>query len=200
MAVRLAAAEHAHRPTPSSPLRAVPELRSRRRQATRLQHRMFALRLAAHGPSFACQSSSASRAASRSLCARLRGMATSGASSGGTVAPPLPAAAEQQQQPACTGGQQQQQAKVRNYPDEPRVGVGIVILRQLPPANTPEVLLIRRAKEPSKGRFQGSWTDRCKIECERWLITGSSPPPAGSCIQSPSCGAAWGSAARLRQR
>ncbi|KAI7839974.1 hypothetical protein COHA_006295 [Chlorella ohadii] len=82
-------------------------------------------------------------------------MATSGAGSGGTVAPPPPAATEQQQQqqPPAAGSTEQQQAKVRNYPDEPRVGVGIVVLRQLPPANTPEVLLIRRAKEPSKGMW-----------------------------------------------
>jgi hypothetical protein len=31
------------------------------------------------------------------------------------------------------------------------VGVGVVILRQLPPERQPEVLLIRRAKEPAKG-------------------------------------------------
>lgn len=38
--------------------------------------------------------------------------------------------------------------KVRDYPLEPRVGVGVVILRNL---DRPEVLLIRRAKEPNKG-------------------------------------------------
>ncbi len=117
---------------------------------------MFALRLAAHGSHIAAQTGAASTAARRSISRTLRGMATSGAGSGGTVAPPPPAATEQQQQqqqqqPAA-GSTEQQQAKVRNYPDEPRVGVGIVVLRQLPPANTPEVLLIRRTKEPSKGR------------------------------------------------
>ncbi|KAL4856800.1 Nudix hydrolase 1 [Chlorella vulgaris] len=53
---------------------------------------------------------------------------------------PLPAAQE-----ADKGA-----GKVHNYPDEPRVGVGVVILRQLLPGQ-PEVLLIRRAKEPAKG-------------------------------------------------
>ena len=45
----------------------------------------------------------------------------------------------------------QQAGKVHVYPDEPRVGVGVVVLRQLPPDRQPEVLLIRRAKEPAKG-------------------------------------------------
>eukprot|EP00887_Chlorella_sp_A99_P003189 scaffold9.g3189.t1 len=40
----------------------------------------------------------------------------------------------------------------RSYPDEPRVGVGVVILRQLSPRKEDaETLLIRRAKEPNKG-------------------------------------------------
>ena len=127
---------------------------------TLLASGMFALRLAAQGPCLAGQTISAYRGVRRSVCTQLRGMATSGTGSGGTVAPPPPAAAEQQQQqqqPASSSvqPQDQQQPKVRNYPDEPRVGVGIVILRQLPPADAPEVLLIRRAKEPSKGRWLG---------------------------------------------
>lgn len=76
------------------------------------------------------------------------GAAGDGASSGGAavaggavVPPPPPAAA----------AEQQQQQRVRIYPDEPRVGVGIVILRQVPPLNQPEVLLIQRGKEPNKG-------------------------------------------------
>lgn len=53
--------------------------------------------------------------------------------------------------------------KVRSYPDEPRVGVGVVILRQLQPEKeSAEVLLIRRAKEPSKGARQ--WR-RCRCCC-----------------------------------
>ena len=124
---------------------------------------MFALRLAAQRPCLAGQTISAYSGVRRSVCTQLRGMATSGTSSGGTVAPPPPAAAEQQQQPASSSAQpqEQQQPKVRNYPDEPRVGVGIVILRQLPPADTPEVLLIRRAKEPSKG----TWLGQLQAEC-----------------------------------
>lgn len=38
----------------------------------------------------------------------------------------------------------------RAYPTEPRVGVGVVVLRELSPGN-PETLLIRRAKAPNKG-------------------------------------------------
>lgn len=71
-----------------------------------------------------------------------------GGSGGGGVAAGGTVAAEQQQQP-------QAQGKVRSYPDEPRVGVGVVILRQLSPQQPEEVLLIRRAKEPSKGGSVG---------------------------------------------
>ncbi|KAL6757358.1 NUDIX hydrolase domain-like protein [Haematococcus lacustris] len=40
----------------------------------------------------------------------------------------------------------------RSYPSEPRVGVGVVVFKPPSlPGNTPEVLLIRRGKEPSKG-------------------------------------------------
>lgn len=70
-----------------------------------------------------------------------------GAAAGGTAVAP-PAAEQQQEQPPAAAAQQQ--PKSRHYPDEPRVGVGVVILRQLP-QQPPEVLLIRRAKEPSKG-------------------------------------------------
>ena len=38
----------------------------------------------------------------------------------------------------------------RAYPTEPRVGVGVVVLRQLADGN-PETLLIRRAKAPNRG-------------------------------------------------
>eukprot|EP00877_Chromochloris_zofingiensis_P009648 jgi/Chrzof1/4937/Cz15g05080.t1 len=45
--------------------------------------------------------------------------------------------------------------KSRVYPDEPRVGVGVVVFKGLvKTANeSPEVLLIRRAKEPAKGQW-----------------------------------------------
>lgn len=39
----------------------------------------------------------------------------------------------------------------REYPDHPRVGIGIVVLR--PGVTSPQVLLVRRAKPPS----EGSW-------------------------------------------
>lgn len=41
---------------------------------------------------------------------------------------------------------------VRNYPKEPRVGIGIVVLRHLEPS-PPEVLLIQRGKPPSMGQW-----------------------------------------------
>lgn len=54
--------------------------------------------------------------------------------------------------------------KVRSYPTEPRVGVGMVILRQLTPhKEDAEVLLIRRGKEPNKGEHQlgaCSWSSK----------------------------------------
>lgn len=44
--------------------------------------------------------------------------------------------------------------RVRSYPQEPRVGVGVVVLRQLTQRKEDaEVLLIRRAKEPGKGEL-----------------------------------------------
>jgi hypothetical protein len=47
--------------------------------------------------------------------------------------------------------------KVRSHPTEPRVGVGIVILRQLTQQKADaEVLLIRRAKDPCKGEQEAS--------------------------------------------
>lgn len=92
----------------------------------------------------------AAAAACRSAVAvRVRAMAgqadgdPAAAAGAATVEATVAVAAAQEQQ-------QQQAARLRNYPDEPRVGVGIVILRQLQQAR-PEVLLIRRAKEPSKG-------------------------------------------------
>ena len=77
----------------------------------------------------------------------------SGGNIAGATAPaacgaPLPAAGTVA---SAAEQQQEQQGRVRDYPDEPRVGVGVVVLRQLPPAGQPEVLLIRRAKEPAKG-------------------------------------------------
>jgi hypothetical protein len=47
------------------------------------------------------------------------------------------------------------QSQSRSYPSEPRVGVGVVILRQ--PKQTEagmEVLLVQRGKEPNKGGIQ----------------------------------------------
>eukprot|EP00878_Enallax_costatus_P023558 GHUV01025058.1.p2 GENE.GHUV01025058.1~~GHUV01025058.1.p2 ORF type:complete len:105 (+),score=12.96 GHUV01025058.1:226-540(+) len=43
----------------------------------------------------------------------------------------------------------------RAYPDEPRVGVGVIVFKQptTQPQQTAEVLLIRRAKEPAKGQW-----------------------------------------------
>lgn len=76
----------------------------------------------------------------------MTGQAASGAAAGGTAVPrPAEAAAP------ADAGEQPRQPRTRDYPEEPRVGVGVVILRALPPARDPEVLLIRRAKEPSKG-------------------------------------------------
>lgn len=42
-------------------------------------------------------------------------------------------------------------SKTRDYPDEPRVGVGIVVLRRPATSSSPEVLLIKRGKAPNKG-------------------------------------------------
>lgn len=79
----------------------------------------------------------------------MAGQAAGAAAAGGTALP-RPAEAEAAAAPG-EQPQQQRQPRVRDYPEEPRVGVGVVILRALPPAQAPEVLLIRRAKEPSKG-------------------------------------------------
>ena len=91
------------------------------------------------------------------------------AASGGA---PLPAAgtvaAAAQQQQALPPQQQQQQGRVRDYPDEPRVGVGVVVLRQLPPAGQPEVLLIRRAKEPAKGAAGCLMPATCALLPPHW--------------------------------
>lgn len=94
----------------------------------------------------------------------MRGASSTSIAAGAAAAAggaPLPAAgtvaasARPQQAPPQQGQvqeqEQEQQGRVRDYPDEPRVGVGVVVLRQLPPAGQPEVLLIRRAKEPAKG-------------------------------------------------
>lgn len=44
--------------------------------------------------------------------------------------------------------------KSRQYPDEPRVGVGAVVFRPAPSgAGEPEVLLIKRGKQPNKGQW-----------------------------------------------
>lgn len=40
----------------------------------------------------------------------------------------------------------------REFPDEPRVGVGVVVLRHLA-TNGPEVVLIKRGKPPDKGKW-----------------------------------------------
>ncbi|KAL4447543.1 hypothetical protein ABPG75_004762 [Micractinium tetrahymenae] len=78
----------------------------------------------------------------------MAGQAAGGAAVGGTTVPPP---AEATATSTAAPGEQPQQRRTRDYPEEPRVGVGVVILRALPPAREPEVLLIRRAKEPSKG-------------------------------------------------
>jgi 8-oxo-dGTP pyrophosphatase MutT (NUDIX family) len=44
------------------------------------------------------------------------------------------------------GAQASAAPRSRQYPDEPRVGVGVVVLRE-----GPDVLLIQRSKEPSGG-------------------------------------------------
>eukprot|EP00241_Pyramimonas_parkeae_P010639 CAMPEP_0114263990 /NCGR_PEP_ID=MMETSP0058-20121206/22900_1 /TAXON_ID=36894 /ORGANISM="Pyramimonas parkeae, CCMP726" /LENGTH=238 /DNA_ID=CAMNT_0001380499 /DNA_START=25 /DNA_END=741 /DNA_ORIENTATION=- len=41
----------------------------------------------------------------------------------------------------------------REYPDAPRVGVGVVVLREAPGTRRPEVLLVQRGKEPDKGHW-----------------------------------------------
>ncbi|WIA31147.1 hypothetical protein OEZ86_001160 [Tetradesmus obliquus] len=60
----------------------------------------------------------------------------------------------------CQAATQQQQIttssapRSRAYPDEPRVGVGVVVFRKpVTIGQAPEVLLIRRAKEPAKGQW-----------------------------------------------
>ena len=174
---------------------------------------MFALRLVSQGVGLGRHTLDVS--GRRSLCARLRGMATSNDASGGTAAPAPPAATEQQPAAAAAtpASTQQQQPKVRNYPDEPRVGVGIVILRQLPPTDQPEVLLIRRAKEPSKGKplfcasfpwqYLFPWDleqPRCDLRitpshaivvaCARqhWLVKGAAAGPCSCCWRNlPPC-------------
>ncbi|KAI8465305.1 MAG: NUDIX hydrolase domain-like protein [Monoraphidium minutum] len=50
---------------------------------------------------------------------------------------------------AAAGAGAAPQVRSRIYPDEPRVGVGVVCFRA--PAASPEVLLVKRAKEPAKG-------------------------------------------------
>jgi 8-oxo-dGTP diphosphatase len=43
-------------------------------------------------------------------------------------------------------------SKTRDYPNEPRVGVGVVIFRRQPAtSSSPQVLLIKRGKAPNKG-------------------------------------------------
>ncbi|EFN59941.1 hypothetical protein CHLNCDRAFT_133014 [Chlorella variabilis] len=95
----------------------------------------------------------------------------------------------------------QQAGKVHVYPDEPRVGVGVVVLRQLPPDRQPEVLLIRRAKEPAKGLwcFPGGSLElgETLVDCavretleETGLRLRSAPIPEGElysdCLDFPS--------------
>ncbi len=113
---------------------------------------MLALRLALLAGRHSLGSRTAPAASSANRLSHSRGMAgqaAGGAAAGGTAVPrpaEVEAALEGAEQP-----QQPRQPRVRDYPEEPRVGVGVVILRALPPAQEPEVLLIRRAKEPSKG-------------------------------------------------
>eukprot|EP00879_Flechtneria_rotunda_P018133 GHRR01019015.1.p1 GENE.GHRR01019015.1~~GHRR01019015.1.p1 ORF type:complete len:217 (+),score=45.03 GHRR01019015.1:188-838(+) len=53
------------------------------------------------------------------------------------------------------GGSSSASGRSRVYPDEPRVGVGVVVFRRpiTKPEELPEVLLIQRAKEPAKGQW-----------------------------------------------
>lgn len=72
--------------------------------------------------------------------------------------------------------------KVRSYPDEPRVGVGVVILRQLKPDNdAAEVLLIRRAKEPAKGELRPALPGSCRASAHTC--------PTGCCGSTQASGA-----------
>lgn len=89
---------------------------------------------------------------------------------GNGQAEPAPAAGAAVQ-PAAEAVQQQGAGKVRDYPDEPRVGVGVVILRQLPPERQPEVLLIRRAKEPAKGEAAAALPVPHAVLPPDWLET-----------------------------
>eukprot|EP00959_Pyramimonas_sp_CCMP1952_P423652 8874283-Pyramimonas_sp.AAC.1 len=41
----------------------------------------------------------------------------------------------------------------REYPQVPRIGVGVVVLRTNKETNNAEVLLIQRGKEPDKGKW-----------------------------------------------
>lgn len=119
---------------------------------------MLALRLALsagrHGLAPRTRQAFSKTAKLQNSSRRMAGQAAGAAAAGGTALP-RPAEAEAAAAPG-EQPQQQRQPRVRDYPEEPRVGVGVVILRALPPAQAPEVLLIRRAKEPSKGGCCGS--------------------------------------------
>jgi 8-oxo-dGTP pyrophosphatase MutT (NUDIX family) len=71
----------------------------------------------------------------------------------GNAAPPgAPRAAGAAAAAAADSAAQKAPAgRSRMYPDEPRVGVGVVCFREPTAGANPEVLLVRRAKEPAKG-------------------------------------------------
>lgn len=127
--------------------------------SARRVHVMFALRaLALRAGALTPCSSCCSKGSTAAVVARFRsGM--SAQQPGSAWAPPAAAgtapAAQAAPTPAEAGAAAaaavSQQPRVRDYPEEPRVGVGVVILRALPPAHEPEVLLIQRGKEPNKG-------------------------------------------------
>lgn len=73
----------------------------------------------------------------------------------------------------------------RAYPTEPRVGVGVVVLRELSPGN-PETLLIRRAKAPNKGEWV-AW-----LHEPLWHCCGGSDMQMRGPQLSASCGRATG--------
>ena len=161
---------------------------------------MFALRLALQaraltgplsrsGAKLAAASSAASHPHRNSQArAAMRSFAAAGDGGGGDATPPAARTglaegeAAPQQQAASSA------ARVRDYPEEPRVGVGVVILRSLPPAAQPEVLLIRRAKEPSNGKrcVVGGGVGPCPALCS-WRSMPQcrrvQTQPADACVE-----------------
>lgn len=74
------------------------------------------------------------------------------ASPSSSSSPPQATDPPQQQQQQQHQQQQQRAFTTRDYPQEPRVGVGVVCFRHRT-SPKPEILLIRRAKAPCKGEW-----------------------------------------------